>query len=245
MINYNKKKGWSWYEFLILNIPITLLGWIWMYDLQTWDKTIGAWMYQDMTFSGIEPWKGTALADFFFYTVTCLISYAVVVVTIFNHHKVPDYKNRKQIGFLYWIIYFAIFYFFFTLTERNSYITGWLFCIPTLIMFPVVRDYCNIRLMIRLVLILTVFGFVWNFLLVDLGRLVGWDWFSCWWYTFKIDGQWVHSGVYMDKNTWPIFWAWNSPISMVIFMPIGGASFCYTLIVFMRWWNEDLRKINK
>ena len=146
--------------------------------------------------------------------------------------------------FLFWTVMYLIFYFFLVITEFCSFTNGFLLSLPFAIMFLHLREYINIKVLLSFGLGLIIFGWLWNFLFVDFGRIMGWPWFISWAYEIYSHGKVIHSDVYLNKELHPNFWIVGSPISMSVYLPIAGTFFSPIFIMCRRWFIGSLRKIN-
>ena len=236
-----KGKGWKWNEYLLLLIPVQLGGYIWTTELQTFDPAFPAWSYLPWTYSLIEVFKGTVLEDIWFFPVAALPLYACFVLIEHHSKKIKDFKHRSTISFLFLALICLIDYFFLVLTERFSWTTHQLFFPVAFVGYIVLwfKNVVHIKLVVLLVLIMSAFGFVWNFICVDLGRLIGLEFLSSWYYAAgKTGGDFLQSGVYVSKAKYPIAWILMSPVSMVIYMPLMGSWFGYVYLKLLREWRK-------
>lgn len=230
---YRKRISFS--AILSLMILTGIGGYFWTIAAQS-NGDIPAWFFFPWVWSGIEPFEGLALIDILFFPLSTLMGVAVYYFwKISVETKLKDFNDPHAPLNIFYSLYVLSILVVVLFTNYFGIMNNIFFGVPgvcLLTAFLFLKDR-HVKGFFLFVLTMAIFGFIWNFISVDMLPLIGQktdhnlNSFSSWAYGIYTTNGFQHSTVYLDKNLYPQAWIFNSPVTMVVDMPFKGSVLIY------------------
>lgn len=220
------RKIWKWKVFAIVFTLCSITGWLWGIYIEKYDPEFPGWLFLPWSICNLEFLL--TLEDWLFYPACTFLFYYIF-------RAIKEDRNNKNENLKIWtsIIHILITCFFCYFTAICGKSLAIQCAIPAIVLFFYAWDYWDIRHYFKFMGLVLVFEILWDYLAVSwLSYIPGMAWASQWVYiTFDIDGNYLHSKVFLDYAKYPWAWIFKNPIEITPWFGLSVGMYFYALMI--------------